>query len=395
MNTTIKLIAVAAALALFAITAFAQSPAKECNDDTKATLYQKWYDNRKGDHQDVAYQAAKEYLTTCPADDSDQAKFLKKWVGLYEGASRKAQFEDAFNVKKNYSDAMNLGKQLLADDPNNVRINMLLGYIGYLASGNASLVTESADYAKKAIEAIESGKYPESWQPFSSKDEALAWLNYSLVKPKVEKGLADAAANAPNMQAFEEMLPTLLKMARYESALKKDPFTYYYIAAAYENGSYAKQSADYKAKYTVETPESKLALENINQVVDRMIDAYARSVALAGNDPKLQQNKTAWTQSVTDWYKFRHNKSDAGLNELIASILSKPLPDIPKPITSLPTPSPTPTTGAQTNPGTSTATGEATKPGASSASPQSPKANGTKTGSATKPKPRAYRFRHA
>ena len=32
-----------------------------------------------------------------------------------------------------------------------------------------------------------------------------------------------------------------------------------------------------------ETPESKLALANINQIVDRMIDAYARAVALAGS----------------------------------------------------------------------------------------------------------------
>ena len=103
-----------------------------------------------------------------------------------------------------------------------------------------------------------------------------------------------------------------------------------------------------------ETPESKLALANINQIVDRMIDGYARAVALAASDPIYATQKTVWNDSLTQWYKYRNNNTDTGLSQMVAGILSKPLPPEPTPLTSLPatTPAGTPVgnTGApQTN----------------------------------------------
>src|SRR5207245_10140519 len=99
-------------------------------------------------------------------------------------------------------------------------------------------------------------------------------------------------------------------------------------AAAYETGPYARLSADYQKNFAgkEETPESRQALGKLNEVIDRTIDAYARAVAAAGNDPKNRQNKTNWLNRLTVLYKFRHDGSDAGLNELIAGVMSKPLP---------------------------------------------------------------------
>ena len=53
-------------------------------------------------------------------------------------------------------------------------------------------------------------------------------------------------------------------------------------------------------------------------------------------------------ESLSNWYKYRHNQSDAGLTEVIAGILAKPLPPLPTPITTLPAAAPTstPTSGA-------------------------------------------------
>jgi hypothetical protein len=84
-------------------------------------------------------------------------------------------------------------------------------------------------------------------------------------------------------------------------------------------------------------------LANINQLVDRMIDGYARAVALAGTDSKFAQPKTVWNESLTTWYKYRNNNEVAGMDQLVAGILSKPLPPEPAPLTSLPaTPAATP-----------------------------------------------------
>jgi hypothetical protein len=154
--------------------------------------------------------------------------------------------------------------------------------------------------------------------------------------------------------------------------LKKSPFTYAYIAGAYETGPYAKQSEDYKTRFSGkdETPESKLALANINQLVDRMIDGYARAVALAGADAKFTAQKPVWMESLTTWYKFRNNQTDTGLTEMLAGILSKPLPPEPTPLTSLPASAPaaapaaTPTSAPGTNgaPAATTPAGTTTTP---------------------------------
>jgi hypothetical protein len=351
MKRTIILTAVAVMLAVFAAPALAQT--KECNDEFKSATYQKWYDNRK-DHQDVADQAAEEYLATCPNDDSPYATAIKKFHEAYKtitaGNSIKKQFEEAFN-KKNYADQIRLGKQIVATDPDNTGVFIIMGLAGL---GDASLLNDSAESAKKAIAMIEAGK---PFAPLTTRDQALAYLNYVVGKAILGSAPADA-------------IPYLLKAARYESDLKKNPQLYAELAGAYGKGPVAKLSQEYQAKYTMESPESKLALANINQVIDRQIDALARAAALSPD----AANKKAVMDVLTGLYKDR-NKSEAGLNELVASVLSKPLPDIPTPLTSLPTPqSATPATSG--SPGTNTVqtsgqnkTGTASVTGTGSAKP--------------------------
>jgi hypothetical protein len=330
---------------LAAFTAPALAQTKECTDEFKSATYQKWYDNRK-EHQDVADQAAEEYLTTCPNDDSPYKTALKKFHDAYKimtaDVSTKKQFEEAYNSKK-YADQIRLGKQILATDPDNSAVYIIMGLAGL---GDASLLSESAQYAKKAIEMIEAGK---PFKPFETKDQPLAYLNWEIGKANLKNAPADA-------------IPYFLKAARLESDLKKKSQIYLDLAAAYNDGPRAKQSEEYKQYLDKpESPESKLALANINQIIDRQIDALARAAALASD----AANKKAIMDVLTETYKDR-NKSEAGLNELVAGILSKPIPDIPTPLTSLPTQSSTPATAS---PGTN---GSA--------------ANGTQTGSA-KPVP--------
>jgi hypothetical protein len=343
MKHIIRLVMVAALFAL-ALPTLAQTPAAQpaqpaqaaaagtCTDEAKNALYTEFLNNRKGKtaenptgDQDVAFTAAKKYMTTCPTDDSAQAQYMKKWIASYEVGSRKAQFLAAYD-KKAYPEMLTVGKQVLSDDPNYFRANILLGYIGYLASlnKNTSLNAESATYAKQAIAGLESGKTPDDWRPFVNKEDALAWLNYSLGFM-----LKDSSPN--------EAIPFFMKAAKVESQLKKTPAPYFFIAEGYE-AIYAKHEADYTAKYKdkPETPESKLASENINQLIDRVIDAYARAVALStATDAATQQKKKEWMDRLTELYKYR-NKSETGLNELVAGILAKPIPDLPQPITTLP-----------------------------------------------------------
>jgi hypothetical protein len=357
MRRTIKLLALTAVFAVFAVPALAQS--RECNDEFKSATYSKWYDNRK-EHQDVAYQAAKEYLATCPDDPSPYTAAIKKFATDYERetakVTNKKQFEEAFQ-KKNYAEQIRIGKEILASEPDNTPVYIIMGVAGL---GDPNLLNESVQYAKKSIELIEAGK---PFAPYAARDQALAALNYVIARASLKRAPADA-------------IPYLLKAARLESDLKKNPQLYLDLAAAYNDGPRAKLTAEYPTKVgpeNTETPESKLVLLNLNQIIDRQIDALARATALSSNPA----DKKAIMDELTATYKDR-NKTETGLPELVATVLSKPLPDVPTPITSLPT---TPTVPANPGSQSGTSTGTTTTAGTKAGNTGTGNGTGTSTGS--------------
>jgi tetratricopeptide (TPR) repeat protein len=374
----------------------AQGP---CTDEAKAAWYADFTKFRTTDAA-KAYDAGKKYLAACPTEEGQIPTYLKKWIAAYEKEARKLKLAPLLYNDKKYAEAMALGKEILAEEPENLKVMIDLGYLGYLATitaKNESFNNDSLGFARKAIQLIESGKAPENWAPFKSKDDALAYL-YNAI------GRLTLKSNSP------ETLTSLIKAAQFESDVKKDPWIYFFIAAAYEAGQYSKLSADYKAccEGKDETPQSKLILANIQQVVDRMVDAYARAVALAGTDAKFQASKAEWMESLKTWYKFRHNDSDVGLTEMIAGVLSKPLPPEPTPLTALPatTPPTTPTSGTVNSgdgavgtpaaaPATTTPTATPT-PTPTATPPASPTASPTPTPTTpAKPKPKNnHRRRH-
>jgi len=337
MKRIIKLLALAATLAVFAVPVLAQK--QECTDDNKGTWYKTFYDNYKGDAaaQKVAYDNAKLYLTSCPADPNDaQARFMQKFVDAVEKMMDKAntgkQFETAV-TSKNYADQMKYGKLLLATDSDNVDVNTILGIAG-LAEG--SLLRDSATYAAKAIQLIDTGK-PLKAYPH---DAALAYLNWTIGKSKLATAPADAITD-------------LLKVAKIETDAKKNPQLYLDLAAAYESGPRAKLSNEYTASLKpdkTETDQSKIILENLNHVIDNQIDAMARAAAFTSDAAKKKEIVT----DLAALYKYRNKEAtDANVTELVASVVSKPIPEPPTPITSLPatTPVTTPAATPATNNG--------------------------------------------
>ena len=383
MKKLITTLSVLAALAVpvLAQTTTTQTPAG-CTAENKQAWYNEFRQTFKTD-QPKAYQLAQKYLA-CPAEAGEEqiTAYLKNFIAIIDKAARTPQVASLVYEKKDYAKAFELGRQVLADEPENVKVMTDLSYAGYLAATSKvnTYNTDTLNYSKKAIQLIQSGTTPSSWAPYATKDEALAYLNNTI-------GVLMISTNPT------EALPFLLKAAQLEGKLKKQPITYGYIGDAYQSGPYDQLSAQYKANFEGkdETPESKLALENINQVIDRMIDAYARAVALSGTDAANAASKQAWMDTLTTWYKYRNNQSDAGLPNLIASVLSKPLPPVPTPITTLPasTPGSTPSTGANSAAGNGTSTATTTGTGTA------PKPATTPTTTTTpKPKPRKHHGRN-
>jgi len=300
---------------------------QETDDEFKVTTYKRFVENREPNPA-AAYQAAREYLARYSKEDDRYTRYLKAWIAAYEEDERvrrlTAEREDREQrllqavTQKKFADAYAQAKQVLADDPNNVKVLIPLGYSGFVASTesrNESFNLDAIGYAAKAIQLIESGRAPDTWSPFKNKEDVLASLHYALGFYQLK--------TSPDLAIVQ-----LLKAAQGDSDRRTAPSTYYYLALAYQNGPYKKLSEDYSKRYgnQAERPESKAELENVNKVLDKIIDAYARAVALAGSDPQHQNAKTQWTARLTELYKFRHAGSDIGLNELIARVLSQPLP---------------------------------------------------------------------
>ena len=328
------------AVLLGAVPAFAQPQTARSqqpvvtDDEVKVTVYKQFWDNRVP-NPTVAYRAARDYMQRYSKEDDQYTRYLKAWIAAYEEderaarlaaerADREQQLLGSFTVK-NYAKAYSLANPVLTDNPNNLRVLIALGYGAVAASTEARNETfnaEAARHAAKAIQLIESGRTPNSdgsgggvWAPFKSKEDVLGSLHYALgfyaLKPA-----PDAA------------IPHFIKAVQVDADRRNAPSTYYFLAAAYQNGPYKRLSEDYTKRFgnQPESTESKAALDGINKVLDRIIDAYARAVALAGTNPQNQTAKAQWMTQLTNFYKFRNNNSDAGLNEFIAGVLAKPLP---------------------------------------------------------------------
>ena len=321
MKVLVGRLALAALMALavgsIGVRQFAVS-AQETDDPVKIQMYQKFVDNRVP-NPGAAYQAARDYLQRYQKDKDQYTDYLQKWVLAYERDDRKKKLGGLIN-EKNFAEAYKTGAKILADEPDNLRAQIDLGYAGYLAASNKdeSHNAEALMYARKAIAALESGKTPSEWTPFKGKDDTLAYLNYAV-------GFLTLKTSP------DQTIDSLIKAASYDSDIRKTASTYYFLAVAYESGPYKTMSSAYQTTFAnkPETPESKAALEKLNVVMDRIIDAYARAIATAGTDPKTEASRKEWLATMTNYYKFRHADSDAGITEFIASSLQKPLP--PKP----------------------------------------------------------------
>jgi hypothetical protein len=207
-----------------------------CSAEGKEALYKSFLANRT-DKQDKAYEDAKKYLV-CPAGEVTEAQqkiidYLKKFVAKYDEVMKKVDYRSKIYNEHKYEEGYASGKEILATEPDNLKVLVDLGANGYLVVPlkNPTLTAEALDYATKALAMIESGKTVDDWQPLASKDVAVAYLNYTIGTISLEKDPSSALKN-------------LIKAAQFETPLKKSPYTYAYIAGAYETGPYAKQSED-------------------------------------------------------------------------------------------------------------------------------------------------------
>jgi hypothetical protein len=371
------------ALPSYAQDAAAQTPAAgpcTTDADAKAALYKKFTDNFKGspDQQKTAYDTGKEYLGkygTCPdAGDKQIADYIQKWVGKYEEAALVFNCQKAANETP--AQAFEACKAWIAAKPDDLRPHLALVGAGIKAYTNKdnSLNARAAAEARTVLQMIEAGKTTTTWAPFTNQQDAPGGLRYYLAAWSLETNPEESATQ-------------LLKIAQSGSTVAKEPATFQLLGAAIYNGDVKKLADQYKAQCEGKdaTTECDILLNKINYALDRVIDSYARTVALSNANPKYAQTATVLRPVLETLYKQRHDGQTTGLNEMIAAVLNKPLP-LPGQEPPLPTP-PATTTGAN---GNGTAATPTTPAGGTA--PAKPAATPTPT---VKPTPAAQKPPHS
>jgi hypothetical protein len=286
---------------------FAQDKGKKDENFQKIA---KLANSKKPEDQDKAYAIAKDFVTAFAKDNDDKVKKINDFINSYE-----------FNKLNGYIDtgktdeAFLLGKDMLEKNPEDAYILINLVYAGYNAltkNKDDSFGGDSINYAKQAIALLEKGKIPKTFTPFKNQNDATAWMY--VITASFTEGF-DPKEAVINYH-------TALKL---DSEVKTQAQIYYAIAGYYEK-QYEQAANDFKVNHSLKTKEDaemKTANAKIDAILDRLIDAYARTVkvAEAEKNPNVENFRTRFVQI----YKFR-KKSDAGINELLNTVLSTPMP---------------------------------------------------------------------
>jgi hypothetical protein len=307
------------------LSGFAESTAAQRNptmtqqqrDAEKESYFARFQDHKRiptGDQQRLAYEDARRYLEMFGGDNDANARAVQKFIVEYEKFTHDYDIFAAYNAR-DYKKTFAIGRPILQREPDNFYALGVMAEAGYANSltGDGGLNAETVVCARKAIQLIDAGRVVKS-DPFKSIDIARGFLNFALGTLLKDQSPAEAA------DAFTKAVQT-------DGPFRTDPVAYHRLGVAILKGEFAQVSAEYNERYGNKptSPEQQAMFERISRIADRAIDAYARAVALS-TSPQQQEAKNKILLQLTTLYKTFHNNSEAGLSDLIETVLSKPLP---------------------------------------------------------------------
>jgi len=289
----------------------------QMSDSDREELYARFVENKKvpvAERQKLAYEAARDYVKRYSGEQDSHLAEMRRFVHEYERVMANFEVHEAVAAKK-YAKAFEVGRASLKKDAENFYVLATLAQAGYAQAqaGDASLNAETIDYTKRAVTLAEGEKFSHA-EPFASVEDARGFLNFAL--GWFLRAQAPAEADA-----------ALVRAVKSGSRYKDDPLTYNLLGIAIVK-EYAQVSAEYNEKFgnKPSSPEQQAMLQRVVQVAGRAVDAYARAVALT-TKPEQQEARAKMMVQLTQLYKNFHNGSEEGLNEFIAAVLSKPLPE--------------------------------------------------------------------
>ena len=313
----------AAAQAGLAQTNPQQEKAAQELSEAERMLYQRYYEAvQKQPGAESTCTLAQEFAQRFP--QSQYAKYAQQTVSK----CRLERFQKALNEYYAAPDAAHLqtlvtaSESVLQEQPEQIYLNahLALALSRGAINGTYKDVERAKTLAERALKLVEAETVPAGWKAEEYQalrqatqaqlNQFLAWQILQQETPDSERAIA--------------LLQQAIQIKSKEGFGWKDPNNYSLRASAYAK-QYETLSAQYQALPDAEkTAESgKALLIQINALADRMIDDYARVVALA-TQPAQKPLQDAAREQLTQLWKYRHEGKADGLEEYIKAFEKDP-----------------------------------------------------------------------
>jgi hypothetical protein len=217
---------------------------------------------------------------------------------------------DAYAVANRVEDAFKLAGQMLGVNPDDLHVLLQMTFIGteQAKQKNMTYAPQTLQYGARAIELIEANKKP------IQLDEA-TWNRYKSSLPQLYQQTAILNLIAGNPAEAKTRLVKSIALS------PNDPYSFALLGFLL-NDEYTKLVPAFQAM-----PEGKPKEEEkkrLEGILDNIIDNYVHVAALATGHPEYQELIKQVVPDLTSYYKYRHNNSTEGLQELIDKYKPKP-----------------------------------------------------------------------
>lgn len=211
---------------------------------------------------------------------------------------------DAYIDAERSEDAFKLAGAWLAAQPEDADMFKRLTILASNEAirNNNKFAAQGQQYGARAIALIEADKMP-------APVDAAKWAAYKAeALPALYRATGIIAFKADDKETARQRLEKA-------AALKiNDPAVYLILS------DFAFNEYEQSAKLHRVAPagaEKDALLKTATERLDKVIDAYAQAVAATEATPQYQQAATQLRQDLENYYKFRHNNSTEGLQQLI------------------------------------------------------------------------------
>jgi len=223
-------------------------------------------------------------------DDAEVKEAEPILIGTYIALN---QFDDAFGA----------GGPFLSRNPDDIQdlINLAIAATEQAKQRNTKFARQGKEYGAAAIGMLEADRKPAAV-------DAANWDRFKKMLPQIYQEIAVIAIMQQNAADAQTNLDKAIKLN------PSDPFNYALVANL-TNDDYQRTAQTYKSM-----PDSKAKtdlLQKATELIDKAIDQYAHAVALSEGRPEYLRLHDQVLSDLTVYYKFRHNQTTEGLQQLI------------------------------------------------------------------------------